>query len=257
MTPFQYIFKKMPRLLLLATGLCPAVSVYAQQNLFNIPSGDITPEKKFFYQHQLNFYAVNQLETKSHLVYGLGKHWDVGINFVDLPVRLGDGRWISYNDESNRKPLYPLLMATAQKQFSLGQRWQLNVGTQLGANISSNVETKRLAFMNYALVKWKAKRGYLLGGPYLANDVFVGGPPELRPGYMLGYEYRINKRWLLMGDFISGTHKKSQTVLGGGYNLSNRIQIFVGALLAFPNRKLQDGLVIEVNWYGWDFMNAH
>jgi hypothetical protein len=56
-----------------------------------------------------------------------------------------------------------------------------------------------------------------------------------------------------MGDFISGTHKKSQTVLGGGFNLSDRIQIFVVALLAYPNTKLQDGLVIEFNWYGWNY----
>lgn len=229
----------------------------AQQNLFNIPSGDITHHKKFFYQHQLNFYAANQLETKSHVVYGLGRGWDVGVNFVDLPVRVGDGRWLSYNDESNRKPLYPLLMATAQKQFDLHPHWRLNVGTQIGANISSTVEGKRLAFMNYALLKWKARRGYLIAGPYLANDVFVGGPPELRPGYMIGYEYKINKRWLLMGDLISGTHKKSQTVLGAGYNLSNRVQIFAGALLAFPNRNLQDGLVVEINWYGWDFQKSH
>ena len=63
----------------------------AQQNLFNIPSGDITPKNKFFYQHQLNFYAVNELESKSHVVYGVGKGWDLGINFVDLPLRFGQG----------------------------------------------------------------------------------------------------------------------------------------------------------------------
>ena len=58
-----------------------------------------------------------------------------------------------------------------------------------------------------------------------------------------------------MGDFISGEHKKSQTVIGAGYNLTNRLQVFAGALLRFPNRHLQDGLVVEINWYGWNFMN--
>lgn len=233
------------------------ITCLAQQNLFNIPSGDITAEKKFFYQHQLNFYAANQFETKSHLVYGIGRQWDVGLNFVDLPVRVGNGQLFSYNDESNRKPLYPLLLVTGQKQFKLGKQWQVNLGTQLGANISNNVQNKRFAFMNYGLLKWKSKKGYLIGGPYLANDVLVGGSPEWRPGYMLGYEYHIHGRWLLMGDFISGSHKKAQTVLGAGYNLSKKIQIFAGALLAFPNRELQDGLTIEINWYDWDFLNGH
>jgi hypothetical protein len=236
-------------------GIAP--SVLSQQNLFNIPSGDITPNKKFFYQHQLNFYAVNELESKSHFVYGVGKGWDIGVNFVDLPIKLGNGRFISYNDESIRKPLYPILMFTAQKQWQLGAHWQLNVGTQTGLNVSSTLDGKRFATKNFALVRWKGKRGYLIGGPYVANDVFVGGPPQFRPGYMLGYEYKINDRWLLMGDFISGTHKKSQTVIGGGYNISGRLQIFAGALLAFPNQTLQDGVVIEINWYGWDFLHKH
>lgn len=246
----------MRKWLVLAVLLLAVCKLNAQQNLFNIPSGDVTPKNKFFYQHQLNLYEINEFETKSHVVYGLGRGWDAGINFIDLPLRTGNGRLISYNDISNRKPLYPLLLVTAQKQWDLSKKLQMNAGTQIGFNMSSSVSNKQLAFMNYALLKWKFnKRGYLLGGPYLSNDVFVGGPPSLRLGYMFGYEYKINKHWLVMGDFISGTHKKSQAVLGGGYNLTKRLQIFAGALLAFPNRNLQNGLVVEINWYGWNFMD--
>jgi len=253
----QRIFKMRDWLVLIVI-LFPLYKSHAQQNLFNIPSADITPKAKFFYQHQLNLYAVNELETKSHVVYGLGRNWDIGINFIDLPLRIGNGRVVSYNDNSSRKPLYPLLVATAQKQWYLTKKLQLNAGTQIGINLSSNVDNKKFAFMNYALLKWKAgKRGYVVGGPYLSNDVFVGGPSLLQPGYMMGYEYKVSSRWLLMGDFISGTHKKSQTVLGAGYNLSSRLQIFAGALLRFPNRKLQDGLVVEINWYGWDYQGKH
>lgn len=54
---------------------------FAQQNLFNIPSGDIAKSKKFFYQHQLNIYS-NNLESKAHSLFGLGKGWDAGINLV-------------------------------------------------------------------------------------------------------------------------------------------------------------------------------
>jgi len=60
-----------------------------------------------------------------------------------------------------------------------------------------------------------------------------------------------------MGDFISGDHKKSQTVIGGGYNVSGKLQLFLGALLAFPNDWLDTGLVVEINWYGWNFLNSH
>lgn len=230
--------------------------ISAQQNLFNIPSGDVTIKNKFFYQHQLNFYDVDQLETKSHLVYGVGRNWDIGLNFIDLPLRVGSGRILSYNDDSNRKPLYPLLMATVQKEWHFGNKFQFNAGSQIGANIGSDLNNKRLAFMGYTLLKWKPNgRSFIVGGPYFTNDVFVGGPPEIRPGYMFGYEFKLTKRWLLMGDFVSGNHKKAQTVIGAGYNLSKRVQIFTGALLRYPNGNLQDGLVIEINWYGWNFLD--
>jgi hypothetical protein len=233
--------------------------INAQQNLFNIPSGDITPKGEFFYQHQLNFYSLNELESKSHIVYGVGKGWDLGLNFVDLPLKLGQSQIISFNDNSNRKPLYPLLMATLQKQFILKEdRLFLNVGTQIGPNLSNELSNKRIAMMNYAIARWQpSKKGYMAIGPYHTNDVFVGGPPENHFGLMLGYEYRLNDKWLLMGDFISGDHKKSQTVIGGGYNVSGKLQIFLGSLLAFPNTKLNNGLVIEINWYGWNFKEIH
>ena len=230
----------------------------AQQNLFNIPSGDITPRKQFFYQHQLNFYAVNKLESKSHLVYGIGKRWDAGINFVDLPLNFGQSQIISINDDGNRKPLYPLLMFTLQKQFILKQdHLLLNIGTQIGPNLSSEISNMQVAMKNFAIARWNvSKEGHLIGGPYHTNDIYVGGPLENYFGFMLGYEYKLSDRWLLMGDFISGDHKKSQSVIGGGYNVSGKLQVFFGALVTFPNDKLNRGLVVEINWYGWDFKEA-
>jgi hypothetical protein len=235
------------------------VSVKAQQNLFNIPSGDITEKGKFFYQHQLNFYSIKEWESKSHLVYGIAKGWDVGLNFVDLPLSLGQRQIISFNEDSNRKPLYPLLMLTLQKQFVLkADDLFLNIGTQVGPNINRNLYSKEIAFMNYSLVRWQInKKGYVIGGLYHTNDVFAGGDTQDHFGFMAGYEYKLNDKWILMGDFISGSHKKSQTVLGAGYNLSPKLQVFLGSLLAFPNNKLSSGLVMEINWYGWNFKEIH
>jgi len=62
----------------LAMNSLPAL---AQQNLFNIPSGDITPKNKIFYQHQFNVYP-KKFESKAHFVYGLGGGWDAGLNLV-------------------------------------------------------------------------------------------------------------------------------------------------------------------------------
>jgi len=251
--------KKTNKFIVVATMLLYSHVSFTQQNLFNIPSADSTPKDKFFYQHQINFYSTNELETKSHLVYGIGKGWDIGVNFSDLPLRLGQGQVVSFNDNSKRKPLYPLLMFTLQKQFTLKEDFLfLNVGTQIGPNLSNELSNKRIAMMNYGLLRLQpGKKGYLIGGLYHTNDVFVGGPPISQVGIMLGYEYRLGKKWVLMGDFISGTHKKSQTVIGGGYSVGPKLQLFLGGLFAFPNDRISNGVVLEINWYGWRFMDSH
>lgn len=236
-------------LLLLFSDVC------AQQNLFNIPSADITPQGKLFYQHQFNLYTIDHFDSKSHVVYGLGRGWDTGLNFVDLPVQIGANNTFSYNDSISRKPLYPLLMASLQKQWSIAPQMQFNIGTQVGTNLTNDPTKMKIAYFNYGVLRWEAdEKVHLMTGLYHTNDVYVGGPPSQAIGFMVGYEYKLTKKLLFMGDFISGNNKKSQTVLGGGYTFGDRVQLFLGALFAVPNKQLQSGMVLELNWYGWDFL---
>ena len=72
--------------------------IQAQQNLFNIPSGDITPKGKLFYQHQINTYR-NKFESKGHFVYGLGKGWDVGANLVGTGAKFNPSWKTIYNSD--------------------------------------------------------------------------------------------------------------------------------------------------------------
>lgn len=232
--------------------LVASLTGHSQQNLFNIPSGDITPKNKVFYQHQLNFYSIEAFESKSHVVIGLGKGWDGGVNLVDLPLRLGAAPVLSFNDDSQRKPLYPLVMFTLQKQVTLGANLKLNVGTQAGPNISPNTWNKKIAVFNYALFKTKLlKRINLVAGPYHTDDTFVGRDQH-HIGFMIGYEAPISKKLSLMGDMISGNHKKSQTTVGALYTLSKRTQLCAAALLDFPHGMNNHGVVIELNIFGWD-----
>lgn len=240
-------------LIILVSSTC----AFSQQNLFNIPSGDITRKGKFFYQHQINVYSGDQFESKSHLVYGLGKNWDVGLNLVDLPVSLKKGTsFLSANDAAGVYPFYPLLMATAQKQFDVGHHFQVNVGTQIGGNIPANGGQYNWVYMNYALGRYNLPdhKGYFIAGPYHANDVYFGPSSSGQHiGWMFGYEIPLSSRISLMGDFVSGQNKKSVSTVGGVYNVSKRLQLCFAALLAYPNQELSKGAVIEINWYGYDF----
>ena len=228
----------------------------AQQNLFNIPSGDITPKGKFFYQHQINTYA-NKFESKGHFVYGLGKNWDGGINLVGTGAYFNpDWKGIYNSDFTQGQALSPTIMATLQKQFKLGGKWSVNVGTQSGVNITSNTDKIQPAYFHYGLLSYQVKSGAkLLIGPYLTNQQYVG--MGNKTGVQMGYEWKVTKDFYLMGDFISGNNDSAVLVPGIMYNVSNHVQLCLGYMLPNPNTQKNQAVVFEFNWYGWNYRNSH
>ncbi|SFE42653.1 hypothetical protein SAMN04488541_1001150 [Thermoflexibacter ruber] len=228
-----------------------ASQALAQQNLFNIPSGDITARNKTFYQHQINVYP-NKLESKGHFVYGLGKGWDIGANIVGKEFNFYPDWEFNYNDNPQLGALFPYLMFTAQKQFNLSEKFDLNFGTQTGFNLSRKISNKELAFFNYMLgvYYFMGKKSRVVGGLYHTNDFFVGEGNNA--GVMLGYEVKLSKRFYLMGDWISGNNIHSVAVIGGMYNASRRIQLCSGLLIPNPENPNPLGIVLEINILGWD-----
>ncbi|OSZ82006.1 hypothetical protein CAP35_01680 [Chitinophagaceae bacterium IBVUCB1] len=235
-------------LLLLLSGFTTG---FAQQNLFNIPSADITPKNKFFYQHQLNVYS-KKVESKSHLVYGLGDGWDAGMNLV------GKGAYFTpewnglYNSDAGQGALYPVLMGTLQKQVPVFKKLNLNVGTQMGVNLSNKVYNKKINYFNYALASYQLGEGRrLIAGGYFSNRMFTGTGNVA--GALVGFEYKLTKHWYLMGDWVSGRNDAGVGVLGAMYVLSKRIQLCGGYAIANPNTPKPNAIVFELNWLGWDY----
>ncbi|MBY0432787.1 MAG: hypothetical protein K2U26_01625 [Cyclobacteriaceae bacterium] len=232
-------------------------SASAQQNLFNVPSGDMTPAREGFYQHQINIYSWQAQESKVHLTYGLGKKWDIGVNFVDLPLKWNNGLRLGRNDDPFNKPLYPVLMFTAQKQWILSEKWDVNIGTQAGPNLASGGSTS-LAYWNYAGARYHFPKslGFVIGGIYQSTPSYIGGNQE-QVGYWFGYEYHLNHRWQLMGDLVSGQNKKSNATFGIVYNLSDKVQLCFARLFSFPNQTLASGFVFELNVFTYKYNNGH
>ncbi|MDX2173418.1 MAG: hypothetical protein SFY56_09870 [Bacteroidota bacterium] len=218
----------------------------AQQNLFNIPSGDITPQGRVFYQHQINAYTINNYESKSHFVIGVLKSKaEVGINIVNIPLQFQKSPTTTINDNINLYPLYPAILFTAQYKSKISSNFYSNIGTQTGFNYTSNKNNIKLLQFHYALLKYEPKPNYkFMVGTYYGNKYFIG-KDEL--GLLAGYEIPLNKNFYLMGDFISGKNNNSVTVIGGMVNITKRIQICAGGLLPFPNSKNKYGFVLELN----------
>ena len=242
-------------ILLVFALLSISYTTKGQQNLFNIPSGDMTAKGKFFYQHQINVYNVEAVESKWHFVYGLGKGWDAGINIINTKLNFSPEngeRWFKLNDNLTKAPASPLALLTLQKSFQLAPKFKFNVGTQAGTNLTG---ANHFAHLTYGVFNYEFPHHIkITAGPYWTNDAFVGRGNN--SGMLLGYEIPISKRWYLMGDFITGNHSNSVAALGGMYNLTKRIQLCAGAIVPnFNNEDTPWGMVFEINIMTWDIFN--
>lgn len=225
-------------------------TAFSQQNLFNIPSGDVTKKNKFFYQHQLNLYST-KFESKSHLVYGLGKGWDAGVNVVGKTFDVSPVWQFQHNSSSSHGALYPIVLGTIQKQIQMSDKFDLNVSGQAGANISAKLAHKQLNYFASCFAVYHIFKGSrIVGGVYKANNMFVGDGNTL--GFIVGYELKLSKRFYLMGDWISGDNESSVGVLGAMYNIGKRIQVCAGWQLPNAYNSKPMGLVLELNLLGWD-----
>jgi hypothetical protein len=126
-----------------------------------------------------------------------------------------------------------------------------NIGTQIGVNLSTKLENKELNNFNYAIfTKHIGKGSRIVAGAYHGNRMFLGTGNDT--GILLGYEMKLNKRWYLMGDWVSGSNNEGVAVLGGMYNLSKRVQLCAGWLLPNENNPKPQGVVLEINILTWD-----
>lgn len=232
----------------LIASLLMAVSLSAQQNLFNIPSGDITPARQFFYQNQINFYSPTSFEMKQHFVFGLGKGWDAGINLLNVKMNAGKkGPFFDFYDQPDEmtRPLAPMLMFTVQKKISLTTKVELLAGTQHGFNVSRHSSKMRYATFNYAAVVWHPGHHlHIVAGPYFANRPYSGS--SLVIGAMGGFDWQFHKRVSLMADYVLGNNYLGATVVGCNVTATPKFQLCIGALL--PNGWVNTyGVVLEIN----------
>jgi hypothetical protein len=241
-------------LLLLVIGFFQQ-NLFAQQNLFNIPSGEVTPGKKVFFQQQINFNQLYQFSAKSHFVTGLGKQWEAGINLVNNYFNFKSSPSFIISTPFNSKepnPLYPLLLITAQKRWDAGDYWFFNVGTQAGTNLYRSITGKRFTHFSYGLAGFADKKHHkwkFIAGPYITDWRFVGGGNTM--GFLAGTEIKLSEKWLFMMDHISGNNKNSVTVTGLTYNVKNGFQICAGWQIPNPRSSERQALVIEINLFNF------
>ncbi|XVJ66118.1 MAG: hypothetical protein HEQ40_08140 [Lacibacter sp.] len=226
----------------------------SQQNLFNIPSGEVTPGNKFFFQQQINVNNYHRYSAKSHFVYGLGKNWEVGFNIINAYFNFKEKPALLVSTPFNSRepyPLYPIGLITAQKRWNIKEHWHLNIGTQAGTNLYKTLRAKSFTHFTYALAGYHTKdhKFKLVAGPYVTDSRFVGGGNTA--GIQAGMELQVHEKWIIMADHISGRHKNSVTVAGLTFNVNERFQLCGGWLIPNPDSNETQAFVFEINLFNF------
>lgn len=226
-----------------------ALSAYGQQSFFNVPSSDITPKSKVFFQQQFSVYDGGA-QFNTTISYGLGRGTEVGVNL--LGVSYLSGNKVSFNDYD--KPYSPLLAINAQKKFELSKKYAIGTGCQIGVNRVGNAGAYIYSNHVYLLEKTKTK---FVGGVYYSTDGYFG--PETRNwserktlrdfGLQWGIEQNIWKeKWFFQTDYISGRHDLGQIVFGAAYCVTKHWIASSGLQLSTSNSKALDEIVIELTY---------
>ncbi|MEI7838921.1 MAG: hypothetical protein WCJ11_00295 [Methylococcaceae bacterium] len=205
----------------------------AQQNLFNVPSSDITEKGKVFFQQQFNLSNVSGASNTT-LDYGLGDELEMGINIFNIDL-------YPTNELQN-----PHILANFQKGFTLNEYYKFSFGTQTGFTppaYNKTIDIPSFSYLNNAVHLEHLGNYYL--GMYYANHAYAGEGDSF--GVMAGVEYPlIEKKLHLQGDILTGNNAISVAVLGFVIFLPRDWQLSFGAQLPSPTSDNDYGAVFEI-----------
>jgi hypothetical protein len=210
-----------------------AFHTLGQQNLFNVPSSDITEKGQWFFQEQLNLNSSGVSNTTFD--YGLGNNWEVGVNLLGLDFYHRSGGVI------DPEPLLNL-----QKRFDINDSWGIGIGTQLGAMAPIHHHETRFSTFNYVNNQYRLGHlGKVFGGAYFANDAYTGSKSQA--GFMAGLEIPIwENKFHFQADYIQGNTPIGVSVIGFVIFLPHRWNMSVGAQVPSVNSHNECGLVLEL-----------
>ncbi len=233
-------------LLALGTG----GAALGQQNLFNVPSGQITKPGDLFFQEQLNFARLTGTSNTT-IDFGLGHGWEVGFNVLD--VALYD-RTPATDALAGPRQRNPDLLLNAQKGFELTEFWDIAFGSQVGFNPARQSRERRFQEFTWAVTSLEVpdqpRFGKYYLGVYHSNTAYAG--PGERVGIMLGVEIPIiPERLSFQCDYIGGNRDISVAVIGGVYTFRSGWQLSAGVQLPAPRSNNPYGFVLEFTLPGY------
>lgn len=237
------------RVLFLFSLVVSSPAATAQQNIFNVPSSDITVQSKLFFQEQVNFIQDGSLLLNTTFCYGLGREWEIGLNVLGIYIEPGPR--LLTNSDATKPPLYPFYTINAQKAWKLSKVFKMAVGTQTGLSNGGHFGTYNYLNVVTALPQYQLK---LITGFNVGTESFLGYG-DLNPllptiydpvGYQVGIEKElIHDKLLLQAEHISGEHSLGLTALGLGYHVTSHWVLSLGYQFSNNNNPTPNSVVFE------------
>src|SRR6188768_2677494 len=225
---------------------------FSQQNLFNVPSSDITLKNSIFFQQQFNL-NNDVYQLNSTFCYGLGKNLEIGLNIIALNVnpKFQKPFFLTHSNDTT-PPVYPLWAFNIQKAFVLNKIFKLSAGAQMG--ISNGGHFGNYSYLNLVSILHQTN-SKIITGLYYGNNNFLGTQDRipLLPGSPIGLQTGleqtiVHEKLLFIVENISGRHVLGETTLGAAYYLNDQWVLSSGYQMANKESATANALVLELTY---------
>ena len=222
----------------------------AQQNYFNVPSGEITQNKVWFVQHQINF---NHGLYQNNLTVdrGIGKGMELGFNIFSMDVNTKPYWHIEKNLNHPVLPLSPLVLINFQKSWKV-KSFNISLGAQGGPGTIFHKGINPAGWQYGLINKTFEKNWMFSAGYYLGNFHYLGNGSKY--GFMFGFDCKVfesfkNKTSIhINADIISGTNNISVMVPGLALSFGKHFIVSAGRQIPYPGSTASKGGVVEFTW---------
>lgn len=222
-------------------------ALYAQQNLFNVPNGEITVPGKWFFQEQINASAT-AVQSNTTIDYGIADQLEVGLNLFFLNTPTNSPVRLHSNALQDTLPIAPLALANVQKGYHARDWLHFSAGAQAGANLgdAQNTGFAYLAYGTMVLRETYTHSSFHFG-LYHGNIAYNGSGDG---AFMGGAEIPfLWKKLHFVADVIQGSHANAVFVPGVVFFFTETIALSVGWQKPFPSSATEQAAVFELSLY--------
>jgi len=207
---------------------------FAQETVFNVPSGDVLDRGKVYTEFDFSYRGQDAFKTFTpRVVVGLGKHFEVGANINGIAA-----------PGPSQTTITPTIKWKAYDGGDNG--WAFVVGDNFFIpvqNKSYDAGTWTYAEFVKAL---KTKTRLTAGGFYASANVFAAAQ---RGGGQFAIEQTVNNRLTLAADWFTGKHGAGYLTPGMAFKLTSKLTGYLAYELG--NTGLSQGnhqLLAEIGW---------